>query len=242
MPLRRGPQVEFRAILFPHAGAGPSAFRLYVDHFPPQVEVLCVQLPGRERRLKEASLSMPNEVIPPISEAVASVCSDSVPTVMFGHSLGSFLAYGVAQQLELARFVYQMRGIVLSGCRAPDAIRSELGLHWRLSDDDLIAQIVLLNGTDQSVLSNPEMIEILLPTFRSDIRLADELRELLVPSISMPVIAIGGTDDPEVSTLEVSAWRKYTRGTFNQYMFPGDHFFIEKQRKSVCELICRFIS
>lgn len=239
---RRVPQVEFRVVLFPHAGAGPSAFRLYVEHFPPQAEIFCVQLPGRERRLREAPLSMPIEVLPRISDAVRSICADNIPTIMFGHSLGSLLAYGVAQQMEFARSAYQVRGLVLSGCRAPDAVRPERGLHWQLSDDDLISQIRQLNGTDQDVLSNPEMLELLLPTFRADIRLADELREVLFPSISIPFVAIGGSDDPEVSVSETAAWRKYTKGTFSQFTFPGDHFFIEQQRKAVCELICGLIS
>lgn len=240
--LRRVSRPVFRIIFFPHAGAGPSAFRLLAEQLPREAEILCVQLPGRERRLKEPPLSSADEVITPLTEKIQSVCSDDVPTIMFGHSLGSLLSYCVVHRMGPTRMTSKLRALVLSGCQPPHIVRDESkGLHWRLSDEDLISEIRKLNGTDQEVLGNNELLELLLPTLRSDIRLADDLRQSLVPSISTPIIAIGGDNDPEVPRDEILAWRDYTKGSFEQRIFSGDHFFIDLQRGAVCEMICRLI-
>src|SRR4051794_34726781 len=55
---RSKPRLHARARLFcfPHAGAGASAYRLWPNGLPTDLEVCAIQLPGRESRLREASL------------------------------------------------------------------------------------------------------------------------------------------------------------------------------------------
>jgi len=89
---------KIRLFVFPYAGGAPAAFRTWPDALAPQVEPHFVALPGRERRFHEAPITRSDEIVAPVATAIASF--DQRPFVLFGHSMGSMLAFEVARQLR----------------------------------------------------------------------------------------------------------------------------------------------
>src|SRR5580704_11521240 len=101
--VKRNPWIAFRKgghhsrarlFCFPYAGAGASVFRSWGDYLSPEFEVIGVQLPGREERLRDELFV---RIEPMVESAAKSLCSDlTAPFAFFGHSMGSILAYELA--------------------------------------------------------------------------------------------------------------------------------------------------
>ena len=75
-----------RVFCFPFAGVGPSAFRGWSQNLPTAVEGVCVHLPGRESRLREANMPDVLALASEITDTIAPFAQQ--PFALFGHSLG----------------------------------------------------------------------------------------------------------------------------------------------------------
>ncbi|MBL8676688.1 MAG: hypothetical protein JNJ47_04605, partial [Alphaproteobacteria bacterium] len=51
------------------------------------------------------------------------------------------------------------------------------------------------------------------------------------------ILALSGTHDQTVTEEEILAWSAYTSGKFEHLSFPGEHFFIKDNQKSILALI-----
>jgi surfactin synthase thioesterase subunit len=74
---------------------------------------------------------------------------------------------------------------------------------------------------------------------RSDLELVESYTNPAGPILSCPVIAMGGSHDPDTVPEELAGWRTVTAGPFRSMLFPGDHFFINSSRMTVLQAIQR---
>src|ERR1700741_2675334 len=87
---------ELRLFCLPFAGAGASAFREWPSAFGPRVEVVAVQLPGREQRIRERPVIDSTE-----GWSTIAAPADR-PYAIFGPSMGARLAFEVVRELRRA--------------------------------------------------------------------------------------------------------------------------------------------
>jgi len=52
-----------------------------------------------------------------------------------------------------------------------------------------------------------------------------------------PLTVYGGLGDKDVSRESLNAWRKEVSGPFKQRLFPGDHFFLQKEQTSLLQVL-----
>ncbi|MEU1482056.1 alpha/beta fold hydrolase [Streptomyces sp. NPDC005760] len=234
--LRRAarPDPEVRLVCFPYAGAGASMYAAWPELLPDTVELVAVQLPGREDRLFD-----------PVSSDVAAIARTvavtlrpyfSVPVVFFGHCAGALLAYEVAST-SAERFGVQPAQLVVSGLGAPDLPRQWPALHT-LPDAELRAELRGWGAAPQQVLDDDDFMDLLLPGVRADFALWDGYRYRPRPPLTCPVTVFGGTDDERAGAEELEAWRAHTDGPFARRMFPGGHFFVDELREDVTAAVC----
>src|SRR6476619_4090335 len=93
---RNTEQVHIRLFCFHYAGATASIFRSWDEAMPDGIEVVAVQLPGREYRLDEALLTDAHE----IAGLVTELLSLDKRFGCFGHSRGVLIAFEVARLLR----------------------------------------------------------------------------------------------------------------------------------------------
>jgi medium-chain acyl-[acyl-carrier-protein] hydrolase len=220
-PLPR-PDARMRIFCFPHAGVGASAYRPWAALFPKSVEVVAVQPPGRENRLREPAI----DTVPGLIDACVEAMDGSLdrPYAMFGHSMGACLAYEVARRLRDDRRPLPDR-LFVSGRRAPSQPPTDPPLH-PLDDADFVDEIQRrYGGIPAEVLKHDELVALLLPTLRADIRALET--HLHVPSepLRVAIHAFGGAQDPCVSADALGAWRLETDAGFGLRIFPGGHFY-----------------
>ncbi|AVP97142.1 putative thioesterase [Ahniella affigens] len=236
VPTRSNPSARLRLFCFAYAGGGASAFASLARSLPSSVEILSVQLPGREGRFHESPLTQLPEVMDGVARAVGDVLDK--PYLLFGHSLGALIAF------ELTRhFAAQARplpsALIVSGKRAPQ-MPSRRRPFSRLPDEEFIQEIANYKGTPASVLENRELMELVLPRLRADARLFDDYEYRASGPLPCPIVAFGGTDDPHVNLDELAAWRELTT-TFSSRVFEGDHFFIHGNQHPVASALSEVI-
>ncbi|MBI2374780.1 MAG: thioesterase [Deltaproteobacteria bacterium] len=160
-----------------------------------------------------------------------------VPHVFFGHSMGAVVAF------ELARLL-RRRGrrlpehIIVSAHRAPFLPSTHPPRHT-MSKESLLRELRLLGGTNEVVLRESELMELLLPTIRADFELIESYSYTPEPPIDVPITALGGQLDPFVTKDMLESWGRETEGGFLCKMFPGGHFFLEECQSAVGELVSR---
>ena len=227
------PQPKIRLFCFPYAGGGASAFRRWASELPSTVELICIQLPGRESRFREAPISHLPTLIQQLKPAILPYLS--VPYAFFGHSMGALIAFELARSLHQADHPLPQHFFV-SACCAPNLPRHEPP-RYTLSKPDLITELRRLKGTPTEVLNDDEWMDLLLPVVKADFEVVDAYVYHAQSPLPLPITILGGQEDPEVSLEELLPWQKQTSSEFSSHTFRGDHFFIQPERLSVLHLI-----
>lgn len=233
--VRFRPRPDARARLFclPYAGAGASVYRGWPAQLPPDVELCAVQLPGREGRHDEPLFTDVRALAGAVCEGIAALCDR--PFVVFGHSLGALLAYEAALLLERAGGPSPAL-LVVSGHRAPHLPRTHPPIH-HLPDAEFIDELRRLNGTPSEVFDHPELLALVLPPLRADLRMAETYVAPPPAPLACPILAVGSTGDDRVSEAAMDAWRIVTAGPFTAAMLPGDHFYLKSHGGLLLDLL-----
>nr|ASV46891.1 surfactin synthase thioesterase subunit [uncultured bacterium] len=231
---RRKPEAEvrFRLLCFSHAGGSSSLFARWRSAFGEDVEVCPVVLPGREARMSERSYHRMEELIGPLVEALMP--SLNVPFALFGHSLGSIIAFEVARRASaLGR---PPEGLMVSGRRAPHLRARRVAAHL-LDDKAFLRAVGRLNGTPAEVLQDEELMRAFIPSLRADFEVNDTYVPLPGRPLRCNIIAFMGSSDPEVNESELLAWRETTSGQFRHHVLEGDHFYLQAQPEPLLALV-----
>ncbi|MFJ5222672.1 thioesterase II family protein [Streptomyces sp. NPDC088400] len=223
-----------RLICFPHAGGSASFFHPVSVRFSPGIDVIALQYPGRQDRRREPCI----EDIGALADALAKeiqTLSDK-PTVFFGHSMGSVLAFETALRLERQN-ANPPRAVIASGRRGPSTRRDEQ-VHKR-DDNGIISELRLLNGTDSAVFGDDELLRMALPAIRGDYTAIETYACEPDRRVRCPITVLTGDSDPRTTLDEADAWREHTEGAFRVKVFPGGHFFLADHQAEVNSEIAR---
>lgn len=215
---------KLRLIGFPHAGGGASGFYRLFNNLRAEVEVIGIQLPGRENRVRDPLSSSLPELLNAITENLAPALQDKIPYVFFGHSLGALLAFEVARQFRTQQ-LREPAALIVSGRIPPHLPPIGPALHG-LADNDLLREVVRLEGIPPGIQNQPEMCALILPVLRADLKLDETYTYTPEPPLDCPVLACGGQDDPEAPLHTMQEWQVHTRSNFSFKAFAGGHFFM----------------
>lgn len=231
------PEAPMRLVYFPHAGgAANTSFQLSAA-LPPVAEVISVQYPGRHDRFSEPCVDSLNTLADEIPQWLDAL--DDKPMAFFGHSMGAVLAFEIARRIQ-ADDPSPAAGptpthLFVSGRRAPTVVREER-VHL-LDNKGLVADMRALQGTDDSVFDDPEVLGLVLPSVRADYRAIETHVYEPGPPLTCPVTAVIGDSDPRVSRADAEAWRQQTTGEFRLLVFPGGHFYLGDGALGVVDLL-----
>ncbi|MEV1065352.1 thioesterase domain-containing protein [Streptomyces sp. NPDC050263] len=235
----RAPRAARRLLCFPHAGGTAHLFHGWPAHLPDDVELLAVRYPGRQDRLAERCIEDMTELADAVTDALTDTRAPytDLPLALFGHSMGSAVAYEVALRLE-ARGLRPAQ-LLVSGRAAP---HRALPPGVRDGDDEaLLATVRGLGDHQTEVYDIPELRELLLPALRADYRLIETYRPDRPLPLRTPVTAYTGRDDTSCPAPSVGAWAELTEpGRFALRSFPGDHFYlVPREAELVADIVTR---
>ncbi|MFF4140777.1 thioesterase II family protein [Streptomyces sp. NPDC001698] len=231
------PDAPVQLVCLPHAGGSASFYFPFSQALSGSAEVLGVQYPGRQERHHEAGITDLHTLADRITEAVTEEVDDR-PLALFGHSMGAMLAFEVAARLEDSGT--EVATLFASGRRAPSCHRSPENVHT-FTDEQLVAVLAALDGTDTELLSEPYVLRMILPAIRSDFEAVETYRYLPRPPLRCPVVALVGDRDRRVDLDEAGAWADHTTESFDLQVFSGGHFYLSAQQAAVVDLVWKHL-
>lgn len=211
-------------LVLPHAGGNAHAYSVWREHLPADVRLLIGQYPGRGARYCEDLPGSVDDLALPVVDALPG---DTGPLVVLGHSMGSLVAFEVVRALQATGRT--PLGLVASACRAP-VLPNQAPVHpERLDDDELVASIKERGGTDDGILDDPELREIVLPSIRADFAI-DDAYQCTAPDVRLacPVAVFGGDVDPIVPVDLLDGWALVAGNDVVPVVLPGDHFYFQQ--------------
>jgi surfactin synthase thioesterase subunit len=209
----------------PFAGGGAAAYRAWPPDLPASIELLPVQLPGRERRLADD----PDFAIADVAEAISRRADR--PFALYGHSMGGRIAFEVVRELRRTGRPLPVL-LAVGGTRAPHLPTSGvLSGVSALPDDEMFAALTEAGGTPAELLEHRELMTLFAPMVRADFRRLDEYVFTEEPPLPVPIDAFHGSDDELVTPEDVAAWQRHTSAAFAMHEVPGSHFFLREGQR-----------
>ncbi|MFI6867727.1 thioesterase II family protein [Nocardia sp. NPDC050406] len=221
-------------VCFPHAGGAAMSFGRLAECVGGEFEVLAVQYPGRQDRRREPLIGNIADLVEGVLPELLEAVGDSEDFALFGHSMGSVVAFETCRRLE--REGAHPKILFASGRRAPSAPIPEQRIHL-LDDRELGEQLLSFGGTPAALLEDPEFRALILSVVRNDYRAIETYECAPNASVACPIVALVGDRDPDASFTQIEGWGAHTRGDFVAKSFPGGHFFLDANARAVGDLI-----
>ncbi|RKR91091.1 medium-chain acyl-[acyl-carrier-protein] hydrolase [Micromonospora pisi] len=220
---RDGPERAAVLSLFclPHAGGSGATYGGWRGLLGPRFQPVAVEFPGRGRRMREAPYTSAADLVEwLLAEHLEQMRAG--PFAVFGHSMGGLLAFQLTYEL-VRRGLPRPRRLFISAALPPTCLRR--GSLYTLPDDQLVRALHRLNGTSAEVLAHPELIDLMLPVVRADLRIAETWCFRPTVALDVPVSLLGGRWDPLVPPDTLDNWRIHLSGEVVARIYPGDHFY-----------------
>jgi surfactin synthase thioesterase subunit len=220
-------------LVFPHAGAGASAYREFSKVLSRNFQVVVFQYPGRQDRAAEALLgSLPEIAAGAFGEFSTSDHNRGVPIVTFGHSMGAIVAFEFVRIAEAQGI--EVRQLNVSATVAP-CRTADTPPHPK-DDEELLNHLLFLEGTDANVFANRELMRLTLPVVKADLAAFDAYSCAEDIKVAAPIHAMGGDQDPYVTLGDLYGWGKHTDAV-QVTMFDGGHFYMNQHLEAIAELL-----
>jgi surfactin synthase thioesterase subunit len=224
---RPNPAASRMLVCLSYCGGGTSAFRRWAAELDDDVELAIVCYPGREGRFTEPFCQDWEALATEVLTALHSL--GGRPFVLFGHSMGAWLAFDVAARLE-QRGVRGPEALVVSASDAPSryaAIRDRPPLVTD-SDEALRAWLRRVGQLDEEILADPDLQQMALDLLRADMRVSDTYRYMPGVTVRAPMHLLYGAEDEEPAAEVARRWRLLAAGEFRADVLPGGHFYTEE--------------
>jgi len=198
-------------------------------------EVVPIHLPGREARMAERPVDRIGPLVATLADSLRPQLEVGCPFALFGHSMGGLIAFELARELRRRDAPLPVH-LFASGARAPQMPDRYPPTHG-LGDREFLRALRRWGGLPQTLLDHDELMGLLLPTMRADLRLVETYRYGEELPLTCPITAYGGRNDPMVDREEVMGWTHQTVGPFSAQFFAGGHFFLAEQRSLLLDSI-----
>lgn len=218
-----------RVFCFPPAGVGAASYFEWRQFLPPAFELIAIQLPGRENRLREPLCDDLSQVIADVVTGLEPLLG--CPSTFFGHSFGALLAYECCITLQRVGLPLPTH-LVVSGANPPN---------WPLSvNPEYISQLALKRLMARFGWKSTEDVDRTIASVALEVLSADlnmmQRHQFAEELLRMPLTVLGATDDPIVSLEALQQWTSLAH-SHELLVTTGGHFFFEAHTAGIVKLI-----
>ncbi|UAA40452.1 thioesterase [Paraneptunicella aestuarii] len=223
---------KVRVIAFPFAGSNGNVFLPWKEHLGEHVEVLAYTPPGRAGRFQDGLINSMEKLVQDAWQHMGKYLDK--PYILFGHSLGSLIAYEFMLKAQKYGFPAPIH-FISSARKAPHLPSME---NWTgLSDKDFIEHLDDLGGLHPDIAAVPELLDLLLPVLRADIEVVETYQPTSKEPNSTLATIFGGEDDDRVPLNDLQVWQEYFQAPININMVDAGHFYLDSHAKELTGFI-----
>lgn len=224
-------------LMLPYSGGSAQSFAGWKNWLPGGFRIAAASYPGRGSRAHESFAAELDEITSELFDALADF--DGL-LYIFGHSLGAFVGFELSWRLQFSGRPPAV--LFVSAAPAPHRHRPYSFSPRTMPDDELLSLLESFDCLPEGIAEYPDMLSEALELCRADMALVyeysfgDEPRRL-----SVPIVAIGGTEDPLVSSEELGHWTELSTCEGAVRTFPGGHFYHLNCTADVAAFISTYI-
>ncbi|MDX6353293.1 MAG: hypothetical protein QOF98_196 [Streptomyces sp.] len=219
-----GTDADIRLFCFHHAGGAASAYNSWQEQVDPRVQVIPVQLPGRERRAAEARFTGIDALVADLEHNLDPLLG--APYAFYGHSMGAIVAYNLTLLRAARGRSLPVRLMV--GAYPPPHLLAPITDALNLADDQLARWLVDTGGMSELVLGYPDWLRSALGLLRDDLRVCQSHRPPGDRPLPCPIDVFAGDKDPLLPLDRVAGWAEHTTAECRVHTIPGGHFFLHE--------------
>lgn len=226
---------KVKLFCLPFAGGSAMSFMSWKKYIDNKINLIPIELSGRGMRFKEPLYSGCEDAVNDIYNRISGEL-DGTPYAVFGHSMGTLLAYELISKI-IEQLGQQPVHVFFSGRFPPFLEENKRNVHM-YTDEDLIDEIIKLGGTNKEVMENTELVNLFLPIIRSDYKLVETYthdRDIL--KLNCDITVLNGKYDDYVKVQDARRWQECTNNDFKLYEFDDGHFFINTYTEEVVNII-----
>ncbi|MFC9324666.1 thioesterase II family protein [Kitasatospora sp. NPDC057015] len=227
-----------RLFCFHHAGGAASAFGDWQRELGPDVTVLPVQLPGRERRAAEPRFTDMAALVADLDENLDPLLDE--PFAFYGHSMGAIVAYHLTRLRAARGRSLPVRLMV--GAYPPPHRPATATAALDLNDDQLARFLVDIGGMSEMLLRYPDWVRSALALARDDLRVCVSAPPPGDFRLPCPIEVFAGEKDPLLPLADVSGWAEHSSVSCRVHPIPGGHFFTQESSAEFLAKVASFFT
>lgn len=206
-------------------GGGTGPYRLWATAATRPARLALICYPGREGRYAEPFSATWDELACDAADSVRSAAAGT-EYVLFGHSMGGWMAFDVATRLADDGAPLP-NALVVSSCNTPQNGLTERNRFpsGSDSDGDLVTWMRTGGLLPDYVRDDPSLTGMAIELMRSDIAVRDTYHYREGAVTSVPVEVLYGRDDPVIEDDVGARWSAVCRGGITVTQLPGGHFY-----------------
>lgn len=228
--------MKMKLFCIPPAATSALIYSSWKKYLNSSIELFPVELAGRGVRFKDKFYNNYIEAKNDIFNYISSNIKEDSDYSIFGHCMGSLLAYEVCKKIEKLN-LKEPNHIFFSGRQPPNMIMKGK-LIKEMSDKEIINELLESKTISFKLSKDVKFLKYFLPIWKSDCNIVDNY------DYSSPILKLKsnisiliGNDDPLVNSDDLSGWKSYTLQKCNFYKFSGGHYFINENCNHVVELL-----
>ncbi|QQR01367.1 thioesterase [Enterocloster clostridioformis] len=227
---------EIYLFCFPHAGGWPSIYGMWELWISSKIVVAPIQLPGRGERLDEEPLEDFNYLIKDIVQEVKKYVGSRI--AFYGSCFGGLCAFEVARKMVEINNV-KIEHLFISSQAAPSLENSSKHLS-DLKEEQFVQELILEGALSEKILEDKEILDILVPSLRSDYKMYDNYTYMKArKKLECPITVFKGKSDESVTMETMKEWAKETTGEFKFLEISGKHLFNKIEQRVIVEEISK---
>lgn len=232
-----------KLICLPYAGAHVNVFselQKQMNRCYPSLGVISLEYPGHGRRFSEKPAGSIKEITADLFSTLQKSLDKSEELLLLGYSMGSIIAYELAQLLIGAG--YTVSKLLLMAATPPHRI--EVVDEAEPDDETLLERCQIYGLIKEGQFASAQMRQLFLPALRSDITAVNRYNldnqyhcHFFQPEVEIAVFQ--GLLDKSVTA--VADWRDISISHIYYYSYPSGHFFYYEFQEKVFADIISFV-
>ncbi|NJO89922.1 MAG: thioesterase [Chloroflexia bacterium] len=227
------PEAKSQLFLIHDAGGNKHVFDAWHERIKSDIEIIIVQLPGRNDRSSEPAIMDVNALIDELVPLMNDVIEK--PFSIYGHSMGGLLAFEIARELQhsYGKFAQKLMVSGTPGLRNYDNKFVNYIVDNNLSERDVHTLMPKFQRYDFEDPTVRKMIQVLM----NDMKLIHSYKYKTKALLDSDIVAFHAINDVRVRLNDVEKWESETINEFKLIEVPGSHNFVYYESEALTRLI-----